>query len=159
MYVTLPSRTLYSDEIFELVKKCNVENFRGCFMKDELKRLGTPFNSESGIVNLNNHTQNGSHWICYAKINDDLFYFDSFGMYPTDEVLRYLKTKKEYRENLPRIKYNIEIVQHFTSQECGALCIYMITQLCQKHRAFTDIIEELKTRYNSNKPSKLKIKV
>ena len=160
MYVSLPNRTLFSDEISDIViRKLKIKGFRGVYMRDELRRLRTPYDYESGIVNLNDHTQGGSHWICYAKIDKDLFYFDSFGVYPTDEVIRYLKSKKDYELNLPRIKYNVEVVQHISSHECGALCIYVLSELCLNHRAFSDIIQDLKKRYDSNKQSTLKIKL
>ena len=160
MYVSLPSRTLFSDEISDIViTKLGIKGFRGVYMRDELQRLKTPYNYESGIVNLNTHTQPGSHWICYAKIGKDLFYFDSFGVYPTDEVIRYLKSKKDYELNLPRIEYNVEVVQHISSHECGALCIYVLSELCMNHRPFSDIIQDLKNRYDSNKAHKLKIKL
>ncbi|KAL4148057.1 hypothetical protein QTP88_002361 [Uroleucon formosanum] len=44
----------------------NIKTFRGCFMINEL-----PIKSwvnECGVLNLNNSTQNGSHWVAWKKL-------------------------------------------------------------------------------------------
>ncbi|KAG5332831.1 SETMR methyltransferase, partial [Acromyrmex charruanus] len=58
--------------------------FRGVFMRDTLPMNGAHRN-ESGIVNLDDATGPGIHWVAYAKRNND-----SFGnLRPPKELLRY----------------------------------------------------------------------
>jgi hypothetical protein len=45
-----------------------IKNYRGCFMRDEL--LMKSWVNECGVLNLNNSTQNGSHWVAWKKINN-----------------------------------------------------------------------------------------
>ncbi|KAL4101120.1 hypothetical protein QTP88_021140 [Uroleucon formosanum] len=66
----------------------NIKIFRGCFMRDELPIK--PRLNECGILNLNNSTQDGSHWVAWKKIKNKKIYFDSFGMPPPPELVKYL---------------------------------------------------------------------
>ena len=43
-------------------------------LKKELK------NNQSTIINLQDHDKNGSHWVSYKKINNEIFYFDSYAV-------------------------------------------------------------------------------
>ena len=55
-------------------------------MRDEL--TGTrPREIECGILNLNNHTQRGSHWTCWFKVGKERYYFDSYGEPPPIKLL------------------------------------------------------------------------
>ncbi|KAL4108153.1 hypothetical protein QTP88_018399 [Uroleucon formosanum] len=57
-------------------------------MRDELPIK--PRLNECGILNLNNSTQDGSHWVAWKKIKNKKIYFDSFGMPPPPELVKYL---------------------------------------------------------------------
>ncbi|KAL4135504.1 hypothetical protein QTP88_007110 [Uroleucon formosanum] len=57
-------------------------------MRDELPIK--PWLNECGILNLNNSTQDGSHWVAWKKIKNKKIYFDSFGMPPPPELVKYL---------------------------------------------------------------------
>ena len=63
----------------QVVQKLNLE----CkiYMRD------TPIESNCGIVNL--HPIKGTHWVCF--INN--FYFDSYGIYPPQNILNFIKSK------------------------------------------------------------------
>ncbi len=97
MIVTLPESTTYDSDLEHFAAVLKIRNFRHVRMRDELD--GTPFTQECGIINLNTHTQSGSHWTCYYKHQDRRFYFDSFGQPPPTELLTYLKSARELEEN------------------------------------------------------------
>lgn len=81
-------------------------------MTDELDR---PWKNESAIVNLDDATGPGTHWVCYRKRGNQVLYFDSYGDLPPPlELVRYLKGCE--------IKYNYEREQKGT-YECGHLCL------------------------------------
>ena len=92
--VRLPTSALSVTDILTLNAKISIPNFTGAYMIDELSSTG-PKNKECAIVNLEPHTQIGSHWVCFWKNGTDRIYFDSFGEIPPPQVLRYLKTKKK----------------------------------------------------------------
>lgn len=73
---------------------------------------------ESGIVNLNDTTGPGTHWVAYVKNGRRASYFDSFGnLRPPMEIIRYLG--KDGTE----ISYNREARQMYDESICGQLCL------------------------------------
>src|SRR3981189_3398550 len=78
-------------DLINYAKQLNINNFRGYFMNDELqKQIRT---KEYGIVNLENSDLQGSHHVCYYKKGKEIYYFDSYGLLPTNELKSYLKGK------------------------------------------------------------------
>jgi len=69
------------------------------------------------VLNLAGSSGNGSHWIAWFKINGKNYYFDSFGIQPPIELVRYLR---------PPILYNTEKIQRNEQVFCGHLCIYVL---------------------------------
>jgi hypothetical protein len=58
-------------------------------MKDELPQKVNKV--ECGIINLENSSEEGSHWVAYYKNNDKKYYFDSYGNAPPPkELVKYL---------------------------------------------------------------------
>lgn len=84
----------------------------------------TVHRNESGIVNLDEMTGPGTHWVAYFKKGDKVEYFDSFGnLRPPIELQRYL-------ENNAIIMYNHDSHQTYQQNNCGQLCLYFL--LCCK---------------------------
>ena len=127
MRVTLPKQTMYDGELMRYVHILAIPHFRGIMMRDELPVK--PLDVECGILNLNTHLQQGSHWICWYKHKKERYYFDSFGEPPPLELLRYLKTPTELKFNTPVIRRSAVTVQHYESNECGSLCLYVLKML------------------------------
>ena len=138
----LPTKTLTDADLLHYVTKLKIPNFRGVCMRDELS--GRPWKNECGILNFETHLQKGSHWTAWFKNGKDRYYFDSYGEPPPQELLKYLKTSKEY--NLPTIKRSAVTVQHDNTSECGSLCLYVLKQLSDGVH-FPDILEGLLYRY------------
>lgn len=77
-----------------------------------------PWKHEACIVNLDNHSGPGTHWVCFRKSGHDVNYFDSYGnLQPPVEVQNYL--------NDCYISYNRAAFQSIkrNSELCGHLCI------------------------------------
>jgi hypothetical protein len=55
-------------DILDIVKTLKIKDFRGVFMKDALSQKVNKV--ESGIINLENFDDDGSHWTAYYK-NDN----------------------------------------------------------------------------------------
>ena len=101
----------------------NCDNFRGTFSKDILPK--SMKSNESLIVNLQDYfSGNGTHWVCIYNDSksDNVEYFDSFGLVPPNEVIRYMKTANK------NIIYNDTQIQNINSILCGYYCLYYIMQ-------------------------------
>ena len=98
----IPARKgLTNIELEKYASELKIPHFRGVYMKDTLPTR-PPQKTECGIVNMNKMSQAGSHWVCYAKFPHSVsIYFDSFGQNVLEEVKRYLKTEREFKNNLP----------------------------------------------------------
>ena len=127
-------------------------------MRDEIPITAAPHKYECGIINLNTHDQAGSHWTCYFKNQDQRFYFDSYGQAPPDELIKYLKTPKELKENAAVIQRSAVMVQHLDSNECGSLCLYVLKKL-STGILFSEILNDLTKRFNQVPTPPLIIKV
>jgi len=57
-------------------------------MKDQLPTK--PNNVETGIINLDNASGEGTHWVAYAIDPRGIVYFDSYGLAPPKEFMRYI---------------------------------------------------------------------
>lgn len=107
-------------DLLKEAKKLKLKNFRGVFMRDEIKNI-KPRNQECGILNLNTSNQPGSHWVCWYKDGNKKYYFDSYGLVPPTEIVNYLKQ--------PIIR-NTSQLQSFSQSNCGQYCLYVLKRLC-----------------------------
>lgn len=89
-------------------------------MRDTLPK--NPRKNESAIINLDSGRGSGTHWVCYKKRGNIVYYFDSFGdLRPPVELTRYLGPAV-------RVKYNFECKQRMDSVICGHLCLQFLSK-------------------------------
>ena len=115
----IPEAALTNVDIERYVKMLNISHFKGCFMRDELSNL-KPSNVECGILNLNLSHEAGSHWVCWYKKNDKKYYFNSFGIAPPEEIVKYLGSP---------ILYSTFQLQDILDQNCGKWCLRVLKEL------------------------------
>lgn len=142
--VCIPDKALTNFDLIGYVKKLNISNFRGVFMRDTLPKR--PHKIECGILNLNISAQKGSHWVCYYKNNKKRIYFDSFGQITPLEVQIYLKKKSE--RGVGVIQRNTDIVQTINSNICGHLCLFVLKALMGEHWTFQQVLNQLNNGYS-----------
>ena len=145
--IEIPSdRGLTNLEIENYAAKLQIPNFRGFFMRDTLpakqKRV------ECAIVNLNTSKEIGSHWVCYAKIGKARIYFDSFGQDVPIEIVKYLKSSKEFKKDVAVIARNTDIVQRVNTHVCGHLCLFVLTSLMREHLSYQQVLDILENGYS-----------
>ena len=116
--VVLPNKPLSNLEIIDAAKKLSLYGFRGVYLRDTLPTK-TNLN-ECGILNLDSSSADGTHWVMWFKKGKDKFYFDSYGVHPSSELIAYLKSP---------IFYNSERVQQNGEVFCGHLCLFALKQL------------------------------
>mgnify|MGYP003496056174 FL=1 len=110
-------------ELIEYAKLLRLPNFRGVFMRDELQSM-IPRKGESGILNLDLTTGHGTHWVAYKKRGKRVIYFDSFGLRPPPEVIRYFKGSQ--------MVYSNDKLQTYDSSACGKLCLQFLIKEATK---------------------------
>lgn len=88
-------------------------------MRDRLPLSG-PLHTECAVLNLDNSTGMGTHWVAYYKINSVAYYFDSYGnLAPPIELIQYLGSDIN-------IFYNYMNYQQYGTVICGQLCILFL---------------------------------
>lgn len=123
-------------QIFDKCTELKIKNFKGVFMRDELK--GQPKKRECIILNLDDNSGDGTHWVCLFIKDGVAIYFDSFGQDPPLEVLNYCKGLTRYCGTDKIQKYN-EVI-------CGHYSIFMLYRLSNGCKFF-DTLDEI-YRYN-----------
>ena len=110
-------------------KRLKFKNFRGVKFKDELLKI-KPLDQECGILGSKNHTQDNMHWTAWFKNKDKKYYFDSFGLDPTIEIIKYLQSP---------ILISTFQIQHYDENDCGQWCLYILDRL-NKGEDFINVI-------------------
>ena len=72
------------------------------------------------VINLDEYSDIGTHWVAlYINDNDDVIYFDNFGVeHIPEEIKAFIKNKN--------IKTSIFRIQVYHSVMCGTFCIWFI---------------------------------
>ena len=71
--------------------------------------------SDKVFVNIDNGSQDGTHWTCFIVKDNKSNYLDSFGIHPDKFLLNQLPK--------PKIYHNYKI-QDMNSKLCGSYCLY-----------------------------------
>ena len=116
--MVLPNKPLSNIELLEAARKLNIPNFRVVSLRDTLPKK--PKKKECGILNLDDTSGLGTHWVAWYKNGTEKNYFDSYGLQPPNELIDYLHSP---------ILYNTERVQPYDQVFCGHLCLYVLKQL------------------------------
>ena len=86
--------------------------FNGAYSRDNLPRI----KDGAYVINLDEYSDIGTHWVALYIINNDVAYFDSFGV---EHIPKEIKTFI----NSKNIKANIFRTQVYDSKMCGYFCI------------------------------------
>ena len=89
-------------------------------MKDSLP--DKIWKNETGIVNLDNSDGSGTHWVCYKKLNTNVYYFDSFGNLPPPKELQL------YFHSAKHVYYSYAAEQPEGTVICGHLCLDVLAK-------------------------------
>ena len=128
--IILPYEALSNFDLIDAVKDLKIKCFRGVYLLDTMP--GKPNNKECGITNLDKIGGPGTHWVAWYKNGKDKTYFDSYGIQPPKEVIKYLGKG---------INYNTDQVQPRGEVFCGHLCLYVLKEL-NEGRDFQSILNK-----------------
>ena len=93
----------------------NEPRFNGVYSRDNLPKIKDgPY-----VINLDEYSDIGTHWIALYVLNNDVTYFDSFGVeHIPKEIKAFIGNKN--------IKTNIFKIQTYDLILCGYFCIGFI---------------------------------
>lgn len=81
---------------------------------------------ECMIINHDSIQNQGTHWTCFIKESENVFYFDSFGKLPPPlELVQYLGSEC-------KLFYNYKQYQTFNTIICGHLCLHFLYEYYKK---------------------------
>jgi hypothetical protein len=116
--VVLPNKPLSNFELMEAAKMLSIPKFSGVFLRNTLPKR--PAKKECGILNLDDTSGSGTHWVAWLRNGGSKYYFDSYGLQPPLELIDYLGSP---------IHYNTEEIQPRGQVFCGHLCLYVLKQM------------------------------
>ena len=94
----------------------NEPGFNGFYSRDNLPKT---IKNGAYVINLDEYADVGTHWIALYVKNNEISYFDSFGVeHVSKEILKFIGHKN--------IKINIFRIQTDDSIMCGYFCIRFI---------------------------------
>ena len=134
-------------ELINIAKSLCIPNFY-CIMIDELDKVlltswkGNEYSCFpiSIICNLQDSSENGSHWVmCFINLKSKIFYCSYGSPIPT-KIKAFLMTLN----SLPILSSNFQI-QDFNENTCGYYCL-LILYLLNEGLNFEDIILSLNER-------------
>ena len=114
----LPYEPLTNFDLIDAVKDLKIKCFRGVYLMDTLP--SKPNNRECGILNLDSSDGPGTHWVAWYKNGNNKIYFDSYGIHPPNEILKYLGRG---------INYNTDQLQPRETVFCGHMCLFVLKDL------------------------------
>ena len=94
----------------------NEPRFNGVFSRDNLPKK---IKDWAYVINLDEHTDTGTHWIALFCNRNEIVYFDSFGVEHIFEEIKEFNGNRNIKANIFRIQENNSIM-------CGYFCIEFI---------------------------------
>jgi len=125
--IVLPNKPLINFEIEDAAKKIGLKHFRDVFLRDTLPKK--PKRNECAIMNLDDTSGDGTHWVVWFERGDKKWYFDSYRFPPPTELNNYLGD----------VLYTTEQIQPRQEVFCGHLCLFVLKEM-QKRKHLQEII-------------------
>ena len=85
---------------FEIQKYQNEPRFNGVYSRDNL----TEIKDGAYVINLDEYSDIGTHWVALHVNNNDVTYFDSFGVEHIPKEIRTFISNKNIKTNIFRIQ-------------------------------------------------------
>ncbi|CAH3140185.1 unnamed protein product [Porites lobata] len=124
-------KPLSNFDLMEWVKRFGIKHFRGIYSRDGLPKK---IRKECGIINLDDISGPGTHWVCYRNLDSVVEYFDPFGLIMPNEALEYFHTG-----SVKPIVYSMDEIQNRSTVLCGNWCLYYLFER-QKGKGILDVI-------------------
>ena len=131
---------------FEIQKYKNEPRFNGVYSRDNLPKI----KDGAYVINLDEYSDIGTYWVAFYVHNDDVTYFDSFGVeHSPNEIKAFINRPSPSASHNKNIKTNIFRMQAYDSIICGYFCIgfidlkmvnaILLNMIFMKHQIYTQI--------------------
>ena len=105
-----------------------IKHFRSIYSRDRLPNQIRK--KECGIINLDSIEGEGTHWVCYRNIDENMVeYFDPFVLIMPHEIHHYLLTPGK------KVIFSQDEIQNRNTVLCGYWCSYYLIER-QKRKVF-----------------------
>ena len=122
----MPPHSLINFEIQKYYQ--NKPRFNGVYSRDNLPECNsTEIKDGAYIINLDEYSDIGTHWVTFYVQNNDVTYFNSFGVEHIPKEIRTFIGNKN-------IKTNIFRIQTYGSVICGYYFVLDLLILCLQER-------------------------
>ena len=109
-----------------------IKHFRTIFSRDRLPDQIR--NKECGIINPDSIEGEGTHWVCYRNLDENMTeYFDPFGLIMPHEIRHCLLTSGK------KVILSQDEIQNRNTVRCGYWCLYYLIER-QKGKSILDVI-------------------
>ena len=133
-YKRFGRHTTTNFQLIKYAKELKIPNFHVC-MRDEIKSLPRNKLPLNVITNIHTSAERGVHWSAFYINKNVTYFFDSYGLPPTQEIINFLPSSCDRTHNTLQ-------VQEFNSSKCGQLSLFVLYKLTQGD-SFQDIIISL----------------
>ena len=140
MEFLMQSHPLINFEIQKYYK--NKPRFNGVFSRDDFTKK---IKDGAYIINLDEYSDVGTHWIALFYSRNKIVYFDSFGVEHIPEEIKEFIGNKNIKANIFRVQANNSVM-------CGYFCIGFIDFMLagKKLTDFTDLFSPHDSGKNDN---------
>jgi len=124
------SLELSNNDISNLCKKLGIQ-LNGIYARNGVPSI---FKNGNYVINLDNKSGSGTHWVCFSKVGKTIYYVDSFGMPPPEDELKCFKEHDT-------IHYNKKQIQNMKSILYGYFSVgFFLFQKVNKNKNMKDVI-------------------
>jgi hypothetical protein len=131
--------TLTNSDLYSICIKLELK-LNGIYMKDEI-----PSDLKEGnyIINLENSNQSGSHWTCFIKDKNNVYYYDSFAVVPLQNAYDI------FLKNVDNIYYIDKHDQNLDATSCGWWCISFLYFINTTKGPILDRMKKIDKKFNN----------
>ena len=124
----------------------HVAEFLGCFYTDILPSFPKKF-PQSFIMNTEESSKHGEHWVAVVLLEDECLYFDSFGLGVVETELR-----KYLFSRYKRVSHSKICIQDLGSTKCGAFCVDFLLNVknCADYTNFINGFSSFNLKHNDD---------
>ena len=131
--------TTTNSDLYSIAIKLKIK-LNGIYMKDEIP---TDLKEGNYIINLENSDQSGSHWTCFIKNKDNIYYYDSFGVVPPQNLYD-ISVK-----NSLNLYYIDKHDQNLDSTSCGYWVIAFLFYMNNTKGPMLDRMKKFDKKFNN----------
>ena len=125
----------------------------GCWCRDEL--VGKKPGGKFYILNLDESSNPGTHWVACVDFTKAPVYVDPFGLPPPPEIDRFMHRSKNGAKSV----YSMAQYQDMTSDNCAYFCVEFIDELLEHGslKRMDEELTELPSKHNEKEVRKVKL--